>query len=178
MTAPTRAAVRAFLDEPPRFAQLVTVDAHGRPVTRTVGAAVAADWTLELLARRGHARLRQLAANPRLQVLFVAPPRGDEPPAHPAVIDYGRPVPRLVALGGRAEPMAADATRDAYRRQLEAAMRRGHTRAPLRSPEQVDADLVGLRVVVDRVRAEGFGDDALAETWDPRSPDPTTGGTT
>jgi hypothetical protein len=167
-----RAAVRAFLDEGPRFAQLVTVDRHGAPVTRTVGVEVRADWTVDLLARRGHARLRQLAVNPHLQLLFVAGPRTAEPPARPAVIDYGRPVPRLVALTGTAEPLDADAARAAYRRQTDGALAAGHTRAPARTAEQVDADLAGLRVRIHRVRAEGFGDGALAETWNPLDPTP------
>lgn len=172
MTAPdVRASVRAFLDAGPRFAQLVTVDAHGAPVTRTVGAEVAHDWTVELLARRGHARLRQLAAIPRLQLLFVAGPRTSEPPSRPAVIDYGRAVPRVVALSGRAEPMDAAATRACYRRQTDAALSRGDTRAPARTDAEVDTDLAGLRVRVDRVRAEGFGDGPLAETWNPHHPE-------
>lgn len=165
-----RRAVRALLDQGPRFAQLVTVDGSGAPVTRTVGAEVGPDWTVELLTRREHARLKQLAANPLMQLLFVAEPLTTEPPAHPAVIDYGLPVPRLVALSGVAEPMDADATRRSYRRQSEAALARGCHRAPHRTPDQVDADLVGLRVRVHRVRAEGFGGERLAETWDPRVP--------
>lgn len=159
-----RAAVRAFLDAGPRFAQLITVDASGSPVTRTVGAQVLRDWTVELLARRGHARLRQLAHNPRLQLVFVAEPRTSEPVGRPAVIDYGQPIPRVVVLSGKATPMDAMETRACYRRQTDAAAGRGYTRAPRRTPEEVDAELVGMRVRVERIRAEGFGD-AVAQTW-------------
>ena len=161
-----RHAVRAFLNAGPRFAQLVTVDHRGAPVARTVGALVERDWTVEMVARAGHARLRQLAVNPELQLVFVAEPVGPEPVAHPAVIDFGLPAPRMVALTGRAEPMTAAETLVCYRRQTQRAHDAGHRRAPVRTDAQVAAELAGLRVTIRRVRAEGFGGDAIAATWD------------
>lgn len=162
-----QAAVRTFLDEGPRFAQLITVDSRGAPVTRTVGAEVGADWTVELVARRGHARLRQLAANPWMQLVFVSPARRLEPVARPAVIDYGLPVPAVVALTGWAEPLNAQQTLAAYQRQRAAADLRGNTRAPQRTDEQVRTELTGTRMHVITIRAEGFGEDAESLTWAP-----------
>lgn len=171
--AQVRRAVRAFLDEGPRLAQLVTVDHTGTPVTRTVGAHVEPDWTVELVARAGHARLRQLAANPNLQLLFVAEAADPDPVPRPAVIDYGLPAPRVVALTGRAEPMTVADTVACYRRQTLRARQRGNLRAPARADGQVAAELAGVRVRIRRVRAEGFGGDALTATWEPdRSIDP------
>jgi hypothetical protein len=157
--------VRALLSERPHFAQLITVDGAGSPVTRTVGAQLGPDGTVEMVVRAGHARLRQLAANPRLQLVFVGPPRSQEPVARPAVIDYGLPAPRVVALSGSAEPMSPTETVRCYRRQTDQARERGHHRAPERTDAEVRAELAGVRMRVTKIRAEGFDAEALALTW-------------
>src|SRR5690606_10817713 len=66
--AAVRREVLAFLREEARFAQLYTVDRQGFPVGRTVGAPINDDWSVDLVQRRVHRRLGQLARNPHLEI--------------------------------------------------------------------------------------------------------------
>jgi Pyridoxamine 5'-phosphate oxidase len=161
-------AVLDFLREEARFAQVYTVTADGFPVGRTMGAPINDDWTVDLVQRRVHRRLAQLARNPRLEIVWTGSPlpssRNDSPP----VFDYGWLIPRVVFLRGLAAPMSEDEILAAYRRIRAGQVARGQTAAPYRSPENVRAELAGIHVRPVRVRAEGFGAGAQFFTWTAR----------
>ena len=157
--------VRRFLDEEAGFAQLVTVNADGFPVTRTLGAPVNPDWSVDLVQRRAHRRLGQLRRNPRVELVWVGSPRPGSRNDHPAVFDYGRLVPRVVFLRGVAEFMDEEWTVRRYA-ELSAPLRaRGLTKAPARDPQNVRVELTGVHVRPVRLRAEGFGEGAESFTW-------------
>lgn len=157
--------VLAFLREEARFAQLYTVNGEGFPVGRTVGAPVNDDWSVDLVQRRVHRRLGQLARDPRLEIVWVGTPRPGSRNDRPAVFDYGWPVPRAVFLRGVAESMDEEQTLAAYERLRAPLLTRGLTRAPDRSPQNVGEELVGVHVRPVRVRAEGFGEGAQSFVW-------------
>lgn len=154
-----------FIREEAQFAQLYTTGADGFPIGRTVGAPINDDWSVDLVQRRGHRRLRQLAHNPRLELVWVGSPRAGATNEHPAVFDYGWMAPRAVFLRGLAEPMTDEQTLAAYERLRAPLLAAGLTRAPDRSPEDVRANLAGLHIRPVRVRAEGFGKGAEAFGW-------------
>ena len=88
----------------------------------------------------------------------------------------GGPEPRILGrsfphddaaahIRGTAAFMPDDWTVEEYTRQVEQQRAQGFTRAPLRTPEQVVADLVGVRVEPFRVRLEGFGEGAQSFDW-------------
>jgi hypothetical protein len=52
-----------------------------------------------------------------------------------------------------------------YERQMARYRAAGHERAPVRDAENVRRELVGVRVLPVRVRAEGFGIGAESFTW-------------
>lgn len=149
------------------FAQLVTVNRAGFPVGRTLGAPVNDDWSVDLVQRAAHRRLEQLRNDPHVELIWVGDPAPGSRNDHPAVFDYGRLVPRAVFLRARAELMPTDWTVARYLEQ-NARLRAdgGGGKAPDRTAEQAAADLVGVRLVPVRVRAEGFGEGAAALTWD------------
>jgi hypothetical protein len=160
-----QAEVMRWLRDDAGFAQVVTVNRHGFPVARTMGAPVNDDWSVDLVQRRVHRRLAQLRHNPRLEIIWVGTPAPNSRNEHPPVFDYGWLVPRVVFLRGVAEFMDADWTVARYQ-QLSTALRmRGCTKAPQRDPENVRQTLVGVHVRPVRVRAEGFGAGAAAYTW-------------
>jgi hypothetical protein len=97
----------------------------------------------------------------------------------PHVFDIGRLPPRAVFVRGIARFMSDDWTVEWYSRQVEQQRAQGYTRAPLRTPEQVVADLVGVHVEPYRVRLEGFGEGAQSFDWVVAPlPDPPPGITT
>lgn len=147
------------------FAQLTTVDADGFPVTRTMGAPVNDDWSVDLIQRRVHRRLDHLRRNPALEVVWVGTPAPGSRNDHPAVFDYGRLVPRVVLLRGVAEFQDARWTLRRYREQTAALAARGGFRAPERDDDNVRAELVGVHVRPVRVRVEGFGEGAESFGW-------------
>jgi hypothetical protein len=157
--------VMAFLREEATFAQIITVSRDGFPVGRTVGAPINDDWSVDLVQRNVHRRLRQLACNPRLEIVWLGSPRPGSTNEHPAVFDYGWLVPRAVFLRGIAEPMDDHQTVAAYQRLRAPLLAAGLTRAPDRSPDEVRAHLVGLHVRPVRVRVEGFGTGAESFAW-------------
>jgi hypothetical protein len=158
-------AVLDFLRQEAHFAQLYTVTREGFPVGRTMGVPINDDWSVDLVQRRVHRRLAQLARNPRLEIVWTGPAAPDSRNDHPTVFDYGWPVPRAVFLRGITEPMDADQTLAAYERLRAQQLARGLTKAPDRSPENVRAELVGVHVRPVRVRVEGFGHGAESFTW-------------
>lgn len=157
--------VRDWVRSEARFAQVVTVDANGYPVARTMGAPLNDDWSVDLVQRRQHKRLEHLRRNPRLEIIWVGTPAPGACNDHPAVFDYGWLVPRVVLLRGLAQFMDEDWTVRRYREQTTALLSRGMHKAPERDDENVRRELVGVHVRPVWVRAEGFGASAEAFHW-------------
>lgn len=147
------------------FAQVTTLDDHGYPVCRSMTAFLADGFVVELVQRRVHRRLVQLAANPRLLVTWVGTPAPEATNERPHVFDLGRLPARAVMVRGTGELMDDDWTWRVYARHRAEHLARGQDRAPERDRAQVAADLVGLRVDPYRVRLEGFGDGAQSFDW-------------
>ena len=160
-----RQAAMAFVRHEAGFAQVVTLDRHGFPVGRTMTAFLEEDWTVSLVQRSSHARIAQLRQEPRALVTWVGTPATGASNERPHVFDLGLVPPRAVFVRGRVEFMGEEWTEQRYRDNVEQQRAAGHTAAPLRTPEQVTADLVGVRVVPRRVRLEGFGEGAQAFEW-------------
>lgn len=159
-------AQRFVLDEA-AFAQLTTIDARGYPVTRTLTAFLLDDWSVATVQRRGHRRVSQWRRRSQTEVVWVGTPREGATNERPHVFDIGALPPRVVAVRGDAEVMPPAWTEQVYRRAVTAQRAAGNDRAPLRTPDEVATDLVGVRIRPIRVRLEGFGDGAQALTFDP-----------
>jgi pyridoxamine 5'-phosphate oxidase-like protein len=160
-----RQRVLRFLREEAGFAQVVTVNAAGFPVGRTMGAPIADDWSVTLIQRNVHKRIGQLRRNPRLEIIWTAPPAPDSVTDRPHVYDFGLAIPRVVFLRGLAEFLDPDETLARFRRQTALHLARGQTKAPEFSDEQVRRELVGFHVRPLQVRAEGIGVGAQSFTW-------------
>lgn len=160
-----RVAAQEFVRAEAGFAQLTTLDRYGYPVARTMTAFLEPDWSVALVQRRTHARLVQLRRNPRVLVGWVGSPAAGATNERPHVFDIGRLPPRAVFVRGTARFMPDDWTVEWYSRQVGQQRAQGFTRAPLRTPEQVVADLVGVHVEPFRVRLEGFGEGAQSFDW-------------
>ncbi len=153
-------AARAFVLDEAGFAQLTTLDAKGFPVARTMTAFLDPDWSVALVQRRSHARLVQLRRDPHVLVAWVGDPAPGASNDNPHVFDIGRLPPRAVFLRGTATFMPEEWTIARYQREVAAQRARGATKAPLRTPEEVVADLMGVHVRPHRLRLEGFGQGA------------------
>lgn len=158
-------AARRFVQEQAGFAQVYTINREGFPVGRTMVAVLRDDWTVDLVQRVVHRRLGQIRRNPRMEVVWTGPPHPDSVNDRPHVYDFGLEIPRVVFVRGLAQMMAEDELMAAYERQTAIQRAKGLTRAPLRSPEQVRVELVGVRVWPVQARAEGFGVGATSFTW-------------
>lgn len=150
------------------FAQLTTLDRVGYPVTRTMTAFLSDDWSVALVQRRSHERLHQWQNNPRSQVSWLGSPSPTASNERPHVFDLGLAPPRFVSVRGTAENMSDDWTLDCYREHLAQQRREGHTKAPMRTPEQVLTNLVGVLIRPVKVRLEGFGSGAESFTFTPQ----------
>ena len=155
--AGAQAAALAFVTGEAGFAQVTTIDGRGFPVARTMTAFLDDDWSVALVQRRTHARLRQLAVDPRLLVTWVGTPAEGATNERPHVFDLGRLPPRVVFVRGTAHFQDDEWTVERYLRHVEQQRAQGFTRAPLRTRTQAAADLVGVRVAPYRIRLEGFG---------------------
>ncbi|HET7400089.1 MAG TPA: hypothetical protein VFJ94_16360 [Intrasporangium sp.] len=165
--ATARALAQRFVRDEAGFAQLTTLDARGYPVTRTMTAFLLDEWSVATVQRRGHRRIEQWRRRPQTEVTWVGSPRPGATNERPHVFDLGRLPPRVVAVRGEAVLMPPGWTEQVYRAAVTAQRARGNTRAPLRSPEEVAADLVGVLIRPVRVRLEGFGDGAQSFTFVP-----------
>lgn len=163
--ADVQRAVMAFLTHQAGFAQVFTVSREGYPVGRTMAAPVNEDWSVDLIQRNVHRRLRQLQRNPRIEIVWTAAPAPDSVNDRPHVYDFGLLVPRVVFLRGVAEFMDGDWTFERYQRQSAIQRAKGLTRAPVRDRANVLAELTGLRIHPVRIRAEGFGAGPQSFTW-------------
>ena len=163
--AALRRAVLQWVQEEAGFAQVVTVNRDGFPVTRTMGAMLNDDWSVDLVQRRIHRRLEQLRRNPRIEMVWVGTPAPWARNEHPAVFDFGWLAPRAVMVRGTAEFMDEEWTLRRYREETARLAERGGSKAPDRDDDNVREELVGVHVDPVRVRVEGFGEDAESFTW-------------
>jgi hypothetical protein len=166
---------RLFVREDAGFAQVTTIDRLGFPVGRSMTAFLEDDWSVSLVQRRVHARLAQLRRNPHALVTWVGEPAPGATNERPHVFDLGRLPSRAVFVRGSVAFMDERWTEHHYREQIERQRALGFVAAPLRTPEQVGADLVGVRLEPVRIRLEGFGTGAEAFDWDLTAPDHTGG---
>ncbi len=160
-----QARIMWFVQEKAGFAQVFTISKDGFPVGRTMGALLNSDWTVDLVQRRVHRRIGQLSRNPRMEIVWCGPPTPDSTNDRPHVYDFGLLVPRVVFLRGRAEFMDANWLLERYNKQTAINRSFGRTKAPERTPENVVAELIGIRVRPTQIRAEGFGSGAESHTW-------------
>jgi len=163
--AAARAAAHAFVLAEAGFAQVTTIDQGGFPVGRTMTAFLEPDWSVSLVQRAGHRRLDQWRRDPHTLVTWVGTPAPGASNERPHVFDLGLLPPRMVAVRGTAELMAADWTVAVYRREVARQRAAGNLKAPLRTDDEVVAELAGVRVVPRRVRLEGFGAGAESQLW-------------
>lgn len=154
-----------FVTKEAGFAQVCTVTTTGFPVSRTMGAPLSEDWSVELIQRSVHARLAQLRSNPRVEIIWSGSPAHGSVNDRPHVYDFGLLVPRVVFLRGVAEFMPDEWTIERFRARTAIHHARGQTRAPDRDVDNIRAELVGIRVRPIRVRCEGFGVGAQSYTW-------------
>lgn len=159
------AAALAFVRAEAGFAQVTTIDRRGYPVTRSMTAFLGDDWGVSLVQRASHQRLRQWQNNPRTLITWVGPPTPGQTNERPHVFDLGLLPPRVVAVRGDVAFMPADWTVRTYRAHLQAQRSAGHTRAPVRTDEQVRTELVGVTLHPVRVRLEGFGHGPQSFDW-------------
>jgi hypothetical protein len=163
--ARARQAAMEFVRSEAGFAQVVTIDDHGFPVGRSMTAFLEDDWSVSLVQRRGHARLRQLRRVPRALVSWVGSPAPGASNDHPHVFDIGRLPPRAVFVRATSELMDEEWTLRCYLHNVSVQRERGFTAAPLRAPQEVATDLAGIRLTPHKIRLEGFGVGAQAFDW-------------
>jgi hypothetical protein len=126
---------------PPRSSQMITIDKHGIPTGRTLGATLNPDMTIDIvtITDLGFKRIDQVRRNPG--VLFLWWERG---------VDQG-PVPRVVFAKCTAEVLTGEPVLDWYDRQAAAGRTfEGTTR------EQAAERWAIIRATVKQFRAEGF----------------------
>lgn len=160
-----RRAALDFLRDEAGFAQVTTLDRQGFPVARTMTAFIRDDWSVDLVQRRGHARVAQWRSNPRTLITWIGAPAPDACNDAPHVFDLGLLPPRAVFVRGSTAVLDDEWTVECYQRQLNAQRAAGHTRAPVRDRGTVVTDLVGVHLTPVRVRLEGFGSGAESFDW-------------
>jgi hypothetical protein len=162
--------VLTWLHNEAGFAQVYSVNKEGYPVGRTMAAPVDDAFTVWMVQRKVHKRIGQWRRNPRTEVMWVGAPAADSRNDSPHVYDLNLPIPRAVFIRGDAEFLDEAATVEVFQRQTELHRSRGWTKAPLRTPENIVAELVGVRVRPLQVRVEGFGEGAASFLWKPVLP--------
>lgn len=158
--------VMEFLTNEAGFAQVFTINKAGFPVGRTMVAVVRPDWSVALVQRRVHKRIDQMRRHPEMEIMWVGRPAPDSVNDRPHVYDFGLAIPRVVFIRGLARFMDEESLVETFFRQTEIQRRKGLTKAPERTPENVIEDLIGVLVEPVQVRAEGFGTGAQSFTWD------------
>jgi hypothetical protein len=157
--------VLQFLQLEAGFAQVYTINRDGFPVGRTLVAPVQEDWSVILVQRNVHRRLRQLERDPHVEITWVGEPAESSVNDQPHVYDFGLLIPRVVFLRGLAEFMSEEETVEAFNAQTSIQISKGLTKAPERTTTNVRTELVGVRIRPVQIRAEGFGDGAQSFTW-------------
>ncbi|MBQ0906060.1 hypothetical protein [Micromonospora sp. U21] len=163
--ATARAAAHAFVLGEAGFAQVTTIDSDGFPVSRTMTAFLEPDWSVSLVQRAGHRRLEQWRRDRHTLVTWVGTPAPGATNERPHVFDIGLLPPRMVAVRGTASVMPPEWTIAVYRREVARQRGSGFTKAPVRSADEVSAELAGVRIEPVRVRLEGFGAGAESHLW-------------
>lgn len=157
-----------FLTTEAGFAQVFTINQEGFPVGRTMVAVARPSWDVDLVQRRVHRRIGQLRRNPKAEIVWTGPPRVDSVNDRPHVYDFGLQVPRAVFIRGTARFMSDDELLATYQRQTGRQINLGFTNAPIRTPEKVIEELIGIVIEATQVRVEGFGVGARSYQWNPR----------
>jgi hypothetical protein len=160
-------AVLAWLHNEAGFAQVFSINKAGYPVGRTMAAPVDDDFTVWLVQRNVHKRLQHWKRNPRSEVVWVGTPAADSRNDSPHVYDCNLRVPRAVFIRGDAEFVDDARLIEMFQRQTAKHLARGWNKAPLRTPENIVAELVGVRIRPLQVRVEGFGLGAASFQWQP-----------
>lgn len=155
-----------FVNEEAGFAQVYTISRAGYPVGRTMVAMLQPDWSVYLVQRKVHRRNDQLRRDPRAEVLWSGSPAADSVNDRPHVFDWGLTIPRAVFVRGDASFMDDDKLLEVFFAQTAAQRSKGLTKAPLRTPENVLEELIGVDIRARQVRAEGFGIGAISYTWE------------
>lgn len=162
-----KARVLQWLHHEAGFAQVYSINKAGYPVGRTMAAPVDDDFTVSLVQRKVHKRLQHWKRNPRSEVVWIGTPAPGSRNDTPHVYDCNLLVPRGVFIRGDAE-FVDDATLvQMFQKQTAIHLSRGWTKAPLRTPENIVAELVGVRIRALQVRVEGFGEGAASFQWQP-----------
>lgn len=159
--------VLAWLRTEAGFAQVYSVNREGYPVGRTMAAPVDDDFTVWMVQRKVHKRIGQWRRNPRTEVVWVGSPAPDSRNDSPHVYDLNLAIPRAVFIRGDAEFLDDATMVEVFQRQTELHRSRGWTKAPLRTPENIVAELVGVKIRPKQVRVEGFGEGAASFLWKP-----------
>lgn len=154
-----------FVNHEAGFAQVFTINNDGFPVGRTMVAVVEADWSVVLIQRRVHKRIRQMERNPKTEVVWVGDPAPNSINDRPHVYDFGLDIPRVVFVRGIAEFMGEDELVGKFFKQTLIQQNKGLTKAPVRTRENVIEELVGVTINPIQVRVEGFGIGAQSFTW-------------
>lgn len=154
-----------FLRHEAGFAQVTTLGIGGFPVSRSTTAFFNDDWSVDLIQRRQHSRLKQWQRDPRTLVTSVGTPAPNATNERPRVFDIGQLPSRAVFIRGSAQIMESEWTVERYERETRSQRNRGFQRAPRLTPEQVRDELVGVHIRPFRIRIEGFGTAAQSFDW-------------
>jgi hypothetical protein len=165
--ADVQQAVRDWLRNEAGFAQVFTINKDGYPVGRTMGAPVDDDFTVHLVQRKVHKRIGQWRRNPRTEIVWTGTPAAGSRNDSPHVYDFSLLVPRVVIIRGDAEFMDDAELLETFERQTAVHRANGWTKAPVRTRDNVLAELIYVRIRALQVRAEGFGQGATSFTWCP-----------
>ena len=137
-----KARVLHWLQHEAGFAQVYSINKAGYPVGRTMAAPVDEDFTISLVQRKVHKRVLHWQRNPRSEVLWVGTPAPGSRNDSPHVYDCNLLVPRAVFVRGDAEFVDAATLVEMFQTQTAKHLARGWTKAPLRTPDNVLAELV------------------------------------
>ncbi len=149
------------------FAQVFSINKAGYPAGRTMAVPIDDDFTVWMVQRNVHKRIGHWQRNPRTEVLWLGTPAPGSRNDSPHVYDRNLLVPRAVFLRGDAEFLDDATLVEVFEKQTALHRSRGWTKAPVRTRENIVAELIGVRIRPQQVRVEGFGDGAASFTWKP-----------
>jgi hypothetical protein len=137
--------------QPPRFAQMITIDARGFPTVRTLGGRLMPDWTVDIFTFKHFARLKHVRRTPRMAMMWLQPP---EPGSSSRT-------PKLIAAKGTAEIIEGEALRPIVEQRLAS----GPNREGM-TVERYLNEVALIRFHAEEFRAEGFAAEGSELTWD------------
>ncbi len=162
-----KARVLQWLHHEAGFAQVYSINKAGYPVGRTMAAPVDDDFTVSLVQRKVHKRMQHWQRNPRSEVLWLGTPAPGSRNDTPHVYDCNLLVPRAVFVRGDVEFVDDATLLEMFQRQTAKNLARGWIKAPVRTPDNVLVELIGVRIRALQVRVEGFGEGAASYQWQP-----------